>query len=274
MTNQKIEEMLEINIEQKRYYEVASGGQTHEINSASTNIWRKLRARAFGVFAGSNLRQSIDDTHREWFGDVSQLKILDLGCGAGNPLSVELAQRAREYVAIDLSESRTAELRRKIGKVPTARVHAGDFLSEEFKERDFDVVYAMSVFHHFKHLDSFLQSVESRMAPGGRIITYDPVQIWLPIIVLRQLYRPFQTDAAWEFPFDRTSLDLIEKRFDTLAVQGILGKSKWASVVGVISPSLGARYAEAWHRDDVRTRVTPQSVRNCLQVSYHLRSRS
>jgi len=37
---------------------------------------------------------------------VAEAKVLDLGCGTGNPLSLWLAERAKEYVAIDLSESR------------------------------------------------------------------------------------------------------------------------------------------------------------------------
>lgn len=273
MSSRKTAEMLEINIEQKKYYEVASGGKTHAVNSSFTNLWRRLRARAFGVFTHTNCAESINDLHRRWIGDVSDLKVLDLGCGSGNPLSVELAGRAKEYVAIDLSESRIDALREQVGHLPNARLYATDFLSDDFQETDFNVVYALAVFHHFKHLDEFLEAVEAKLAPRGRIVTYDPVQIWWPIVLLRRLFRPFQTDAAWEHPFNRNSLAQIESRFDVLAVQGVLGKSKWASVVGLLSPALGSRFAQQWHDDDLRNKKDTASIESCLHTSFHLRKK-
>lgn len=274
MSSQKTEEMLTINVDQKKYYEVASGGQTHSVNSSSTNLWRRLRARVFGVFKDTNRAESVNDLHRRWIGDVRNLKVLDLGCGSGNPLSRELAGSAREYVAIDLSESRISALREQIGDRPNVRLYAADFLSDSFQEAEFDVVYALAVFHHFKHLDAFLEVLESKLAPGGRIITYDPVQIWWPIALLRRLFRPFQTDAAWEHPFDHNSIAQIEKRFDVVAVQGILGKSKWAGIVGFFSPSLGGRFAQKWHDDDLLNKNDKDSIRNCLHVSYLLKKKS
>ena len=118
-----------------------------------------------------------------------------------------------------------------------------------------------------------LEAVEAKMAPGGRIVTYDPIQIWAPIVLLRRLFRPFQTDAAWEHPFGLTSISQIQNRFEVLAVQGVMGKSKWASVVGLVSPALGRQFAQRWHDDDLRRKTNPASIGNCLHVSYHLRKK-
>lgn len=274
--DEKLNEMLAVNTAQKQYYEVASGGETSEVNSAGTNLWRTLRKRAFGVFATTNRNESIKALHRAWIGDVGDAKVLDLGVGGGNPLSLELAASAREYVALDLSQSRIDMFRRQVegAGIKGAKFYAADFLSDDFTESGFDVIYAMAVFHHFKHLDAFLEKVESKLAPGGRVVTYDPAQVWLPVRVLRALFRPLQTDAAWEFPFGRTSLRLVESRFEVLNCQGVLGASKWASAVGLVSPSLGASMAQRWHDSDMRNMTTPASLRRCLHVSYHLKKRS
>lgn len=262
-------EMLSINIEQKKYYEVASGGKTHAVNSAGTNAWRLLRARALGAFQDVDF---VGALHRRWMGDVSGLKVLDLGVGSGNRLSIELAAKAREYVAIDLSQSRIDTLRKKLDKagVTGARLYAQDFLGDGFQEGGFDLIYAQAVFHHFKHLDAFLDVVETKLAKGGRVVTYDPVHGWWPVAALRALYRPFQTDAAWEHPFDRSSLRTIESRFDLVDCQGILDKAKWAAAISVLAPAAGKKMAKRWHDDDLATKTRPENIRDCLRVSYHL----
>ncbi|MGO3932823.1 class I SAM-dependent methyltransferase [Rhodopseudomonas pseudopalustris] len=268
---QKISEMLEINKDQKNYYEVASGGSTHEVNSAATNTWRRLRSRVLGVFDGTAVAKSIDDLHRQWMGDLSGKKVLELGVGNGSPFSREMAHSAREYVAIDLSQSRIDELRKKVGTAENVKLYATDFLSAEaFPEEKFDLIYAMAVFHHFKHLDALLDVVERKLAPGGQVITYDPVKVWWGARLLRAAFRPFQTDAAWEHPFAEQSLATIEKRFRVLHCQGIMGKAKWACIAGAISPAAGRRLAQQWHEDDLRTMTATRTLRSCLQVSYHL----
>lgn len=275
MADKQTSEMLKINIEQKKYYEVASGSETSQVNSKSTNLWRKLRRRAFSAFSTTDRNESINSLHRQWIGDVSGMKVLDLGVGSGNPLSLELAGAAREYVAIDLSQSRIDQLKVKLADagISNAKLYTVDFLSDDFLEEGFDIVYAMAVFHHFRHFDAFLNMIERRLASHGRIVTFDPCQVSLPARLVRAAFRPLQTDAAWEYPFTERSLKALEARFNVLACQGILGASKWASAVGIFAPSLGAVKAQQWHSDDLRTKRTPKTLRSCLQVSYHLRKK-
>lgn len=277
MVDSKISEMLETNVEQKKYYEVASGAQDSAVNSTSTNLWRRLRKRAFSILKDVNHLESLKGLHREWIGDASQLTVLDLGVGNGNVMSLEIAAAAKEYVAIDLSESRIEEFRNKLDAAGVdstkARALSVDFLSDDFEEGSFDLIYAMAVVHHFRHIDALFDTFKKKLAPGGRIITYDPVQVWLPIRILRSLYRPFQTDAAWEYPFGMQALSTIEKRFEVINCQGFLGSSKWAAVVGMLSPRLGGKLANRWHESDMKNKNTTRSIKSCLHVSYHLRPR-
>lgn len=277
MSDPRIEEMLATNVEQKKYYEVASGATEAVINSKSTNLWRRVRRRAFSVMHGAKHLDSLQHLHHRWLGDISKLRVLDLGVGNGNLMSLEIASTAKEYVAIDLSESRIIEFRAKLDEIGVdqtkVKAFSVDFLSDAFEEGEFDLIYAMAVVHHFQHLGPLLDMFEKKLALGGRIITYDPVQVWLPIRLLRALYRPFQTDAAWEHPFGMKSLKMIESRFDLIDCQGFLGASKWATVVGLFSQSAGNRMARQWHESDMKNKTSPQSIRDCLHVSYHLRKR-
>ena len=88
------------------------------------------------------------------------------------------------------------------------------------------------------------------------------------------LYRPFQTDAEWEYPFDETALRTIENRFEVVACQGLLARAKWAAVISVLAPRQGARLADRWHAEDVAQCTTPPSLRKSLLASFCLRKRA
>ncbi len=249
----ELQRMRDVNTQQNTYYEVASRSAESPGNSKATNLWRRLRARAFAAVRGAHIQESIWSLHREWLGDIANARVLDLGCGAGNALTAYLAQHAREYVAVDLSETRIEELRRRLRKVPgrSIRTHVGDFLDPSFPYGDFDVVYAMAVCHHFRYLEAFLLQLKSRMSPAGLVVTYDPLQTWVPIRIARAAFRGFQTDREWEFPFTHRALRSFETQFDVLAIQGVYGASKWAIPLSMISPTKGTRAAVSLHQRDL-----------------------
>jgi SAM-dependent methyltransferase len=273
----EVREMLRINEEQRRYYEQADGAKESDINGFATNLWRRFRARALSVFEENENDGSLASLHLQWLGDdVSSLRVLDLGVGYGNPLSMTFAREAREYVAIDLSSTMVEWFQRQLNATSTrnARAFVADFLSEEFAEKDFDLVYARAVFHHFKHFDAFLEKLHRSMAPGGRVITLDdPLETWLPMKLLRLAYRPFQTDADWEYPFTRESLRAIQRHFDVEKVQGTYGFSKWGIPLGFVAPQFARRRAKAWHRKDLGYAYNMKNVTSCLRVSLMLRTK-
>jgi SAM-dependent methyltransferase len=273
----EVREMLRINEEQRRYYEQADGAKESEINSLATNLWRRWRARALSVFEENEIDGTLAERHLQWLGgDLSSLKVLDLGVGYGNPLSMTFARQAREYVAIDLSAPLVEWFNRQLKASPTrnARAVVADFLSDEFSERDFDLVYARAVFHHFKHFDAFLEKLHRCMAPGGIVITLDdPLETWLPMKLLRMAYRPFQTDADWEYPFTRQSLRAIQRHFDVEKVQGTYGFSKWGIPLGFVAPQFARRHARAWHQKDLAYAYDMKNVSSCLRVSLMLRAK-
>jgi SAM-dependent methyltransferase len=274
----EVREMLRINEQQRNYYEHADGANESEVNGFATNLWRRWRARALSVFDDGAIDSSLVDLHLRWLGgDVASLKVLDLGVGYGNPLSMKFAREAREYVAIDLSASMVEWFQRQLKSNPTrnARAIVADFLSDDFVERNFDLVYARAVFHHFKYFEAFLEKLRRSMAPGGIVITLDdPLETWLPMKLLRMAYRPFQTDADWEYPFTRKTLRAIQRHFDILKVQGTYGFSKWGIPLGFVAPQYARRRARAWHERDLAFAYDIRNVTSCLRVSLMLRAKA
>lgn len=265
--------MLETNFAQREYYEKADGYNESPLNSRATNIWRRMRRNAYSVFKNAEIQKSVVQLHGQWIGDVSNAKVLDLGPGQGNPLSLTLAREAREYVAIDLSSTRMEIFRTKLSDagIQGAKTYVADFLSDDFPETGFDIVYAMSVFHHFEHIEVFLEALSDRMSAGAVGITQDPLQTWLPMKLVRLVYHRLQTGGAWEFPFTRDSLEIIQRKFKVEQVQGIYGYSKWAIPISILSPEMAKHYAQRWHRKDLRYATRLNSVTSCLRICFMLR---
>ncbi len=264
------EEMLRINEQQKKYYEQTTGGETSDINGTATNNWRNLRQRALHAISVDNLMR-VFEVQREWLGDLSGKKVLELGSGAGTPMTERLIADAGAYHALDLSESQIAQLGEQFGQGKSLHLHVGDFLSEEaFPETDFDVIYANSVFHHFRYMDVMLDTVRRKLKPGGHVVTYDPLQTWLPSRMLRVAYRPFQTDADWEHPFTRQTEAQLAEYFEITNRLGFYGKSKWAMLISLFHPEKGRELGDRWFEEELAVGPDQKNIWSCLNVSYLL----
>lgn len=264
------EEILETNLKQKEFY------NTKKKNFA-TKLWSSLREKTL-----KKIRKNIGildesyDLHRKWFGDLSDKKILDLGCFAGNNLSLELAQKSKQYIGLDLSDVAIAKLNEKLKDIPTATAVAADFLSDEFAEKDFDIIYAYGVLHHFPNLDVLIARLNEKLAPNGVIISYDPLETSLPIKLIRMLYRPFQTDAEWEWPFTKKTFYKFQNAFNIEERRGLLGKTKWFFLINFLplSDEKKMEIGRKWHRDDWEKSATSlPSLFACMHVTMLMRKK-
>lgn len=266
-----VQEMRQVNVQQKAYYEATSAGWISPVNSFATNLWSRLRRRAMVAVSGE-ARAVVYDTHKAWLGNLSDKKVLDLGAGAGSPLSGYLAANAKEYHAVELSGMQLDQLRKRIGDSPTRHFIEADFLDPETTDNDFDVIYAHAVVHHFRYIDVLLATAQNKLAPGGQMISYDPCQTWVPIRVFRALFRPFQSDAEWEFPLTRSAMRSIEGHFFVTQCIGVFNRGKWALILGVLAPRLAQKHGDQLFLSDFQpgadTRLT-----SSLHVSYDLKKR-
>lgn len=227
------EEILELNKRQKEFYNSVKNPK----RNFATRIWANFRNGALSDFRKKfDLKDRVYDEHKIWMGDLSDKKILDLGCLQGNALSLYMAQNAKEYIGIDLSDVAIDVLQKKIEQADcrNARAIAVDFLSPEFHESDFDIIYAYGVLHHFENFDLLVAKLKEKLKPNGIIVSYDPLETSLPIKILRTLYRPFQDDKDWEWPFTKKVVAKIKNNFKIEQVRGILGQSKYGVLLNLL----------------------------------------
>lgn len=227
-----------MNIErQRQFYESRASVKDEDEPAANwfTNRWTTLRRKLQRVDSEIGLRNTLNDLHKEWLGDLSGKNVLDLGCFTGNDLTFYLAHNADNYVGIDLSHTAIDQLQEHIGHLLNVRLLASDVMEAGFSRNEFDVIYAHSVIHHFKDLDELGQELGRILKPGGMIISVDPLKVDPINRLARMAYRPFQSDRDWEWPLSRRSLNTIRRYYELDRIQGFRGLSK----LGYISTTLG-----------------------------------
>lgn len=270
----QIQDMLTVNQQQTAFY--AMPETYHSAGGLIPQLWRKLRDTQNEVRKSIGVDQDIYQLHRQWIGDVSTMKVLDLGCYDGNPLSFELARKAKSYLGIDLSEFAINSLKIKLDKlgVTTARAECVDFLSDEFQESNFDLVYAHSVAHHFEHFEVLLQVLAKRLNPGGKVITLDPLNTSLLAKFLRAAYRPFQPDKDWEWPFNKQTFASIQKYFEIEHIQGTSGRLKWSVPLALFNKKNAIYLGRLLHANDLlKATQMNRALWSCMHVSMCWRKR-
>jgi 2-polyprenyl-3-methyl-5-hydroxy-6-metoxy-1,4-benzoquinol methylase len=259
-----LQDTLEKNRKQKEFY-------NKKKKSLPTRIWSFIREKSL-----KNIRKELGileesyALHQKWMGDLSGKKILDLGCYSGNRLSIHMASQSKQYIGLDLSDVAIAKLNDKLKDIPHATAVAADFFSDDFAESDFDLIYAYGVLHHFKNVDTLISRLNEKLAPGGKIISYDPLETSYPIWFFRKLYRPFQTDAAWEWPFTRKTIRKFDSAFNVLEKRGVLGKSKWYFVYSMlpVSKEKKLKWGKKAHKKDwEQSAVSNRHLYSCMQLN-------
>lgn len=267
------EKMLDINKRQKAFYESEEEMTLASKGNKMTQIWRKMRRAQQEYRKTLGIDHTVHEKHWEWMGDLSDKHVLDLGCYSGNELSLEIAEKSKTYLGIDLSAPAIDVLKKDLEErqISHAKAEAVDFLHEDFQNKyknHFDVIYAHSVAHHFEYFEVFLECVKNCLSENGKVITTDPLKTSLPIWTIRTAYRPFQSDRDWEFPFGRNTFKEINKYFNIKNVQGIMGSAKWGVFVYLFNKNLGVNLGKKLKEKDGRNAAkTGWGLWKCLQVT-------
>lgn len=264
MSNSELSKTLHVNKKQAEFYNTKK-------KNFPTRVWSNIREKTLkGIRRDLHILQDSYDLHKIWFGDLRNKKVLDLGCFAGNYHSLYLAENSKTYIGLDLSQVGIDRLNKKLEHIPSAKGIVNDFLSDAFEEKDFDLIYAYGVLHHFENVDLLISKLNEKLAKNGRIISYDPLQTSTPIWLIRKLYRPFQSDAEWEWPFTRKTLRKFDQNFDILEKRGVLGYAKWYFIINFIplSKSTKLRIGKSLHlKDWENSNASMSHLFSCMQFT-------
>ncbi|RAJ25214.1 methyltransferase family protein [Gelidibacter algens] len=270
MDNSELSRTLDTNKKQAEFYNTKK-------KNLPTRIWSSIREKTLhGIRKDLNIQQDFHDLHKIWFGELKGKKVLDLGCYAGNHHSRYLAENSKQYLGLDLSKVGIDILNKNLAHIPSGVGVVQDFLSESFTEKDFDLIYAYGVLHHFENIDLLISKLNEKLADKGQIISYDPLQTSTPIWLIRKLYRPFQSDAAWEWPFSRKTLLKFDKHFDILEKRGVLGHAKWFFILNLlpIPQEKKLKIGKSLHKKDWENSNTSMShLFTCMQLTMHMQKR-
>ena len=143
-----------------------------------------------------------------------------------------------------------------------------DILSNDFKERDFDIIYAQGVIHHFNPISVILPVLQDILKEDGKIITFDPLQTQFLTRTVRMIYHPFRIDKDWEWPFKKQTFSEIRRYFNIAQIQGVMGLAKWAIPVVFINKPKAIDLAIKLHRKDLgEARAENAALWGCMQVA-------
>ncbi len=264
------EERKLVNARQREFYDTKQ-------KNAPTRLWSYFRNGALNrIKKDIGIERDIYELHKNWFGELSRKKVLDLGCYAGNSLSFYLAQNSREYLGIDLSPKGINNLSQRLENVPRARAEVMDFLSDDFRENNFDLIYAYGVLHHFRDLDELISKLNEKLSDQGIIVSHDPLQTSWPIKFIRSIYRPFQSDKEWEWPFSKKSFYKFKQAFEIKDRRAVLGKAKYSAFLNLLPIPESKKIEKAinWHKKDWNKSANSEEyIFNCMHLSMLMQKR-
>jgi SAM-dependent methyltransferase len=219
------EEMLFVNIEQASFYdsineaEEQSGKDGYARNRSAnliTRSWAALRRRQLTAVAQSGMDQAKLALHSKWLVRKRGGHFLEIGCFRGSQFAFKMIEASGSYLGVELSSKAASFFQSKIdaaGLGHKAKVLATDFLRLE-PDRKFDLIFAHGVLHHFANPEPVFAKIHELLAPDGVLLFTEPSQRNFLFRTARALYRPFQSDKAWEWPFSVRTIQIMERYFE------------------------------------------------------------
>ena len=146
--------------------------------------------------------------------NVSNLNILDVGCGLGE-FSVHMASRGANVYALDISEemcNKTRDLAELHNlHLETIVVDSDNLELDTDKKNFFDVIYIGNTLHHVD-IDVTVKKLLKYLNKTGMFISWDPLK-YNPIInIYRKMAFKVRTDD--EHPFSKSDIKKVTDKFN------------------------------------------------------------
>ena len=143
-------------------------------------------------------------------GDLSGKRVLEYGCGNYGDLSVKLARRGAEVVAVDLSLESLKSTRNVTSGMPV-RVMKIDCESLCFPSQTFDLVVGRAILHHLDFSRAFGE-IHRVLKKGGRGLFIEPLGI-NPLINLYRKLTP-HNHTPDEHPLKIADFKVLSRLFE------------------------------------------------------------
>ena len=99
-------------------------------------------------------------------------KILDLGCGNGNIISLLKDKRKGDYYGADISAKMIQEAKKRLG--PDVELKVADVVKLPYESEMFDIIICNASFHHYTEPDKAAEEMKRVLKKGGVLILGDP----------------------------------------------------------------------------------------------------
>lgn len=271
-------EMIEVNRAQREFYERVRANDSFKTASSSlaSTLWSSVRYRIWDFNQTIGIVDAVSAKFQSRLENIEDLRVLDLGCGSGSALTFWLASNAKEYVGLDLAQYPVDQLNDHFARknYTNATAVTGDFLEQSLPAEHFDVIYAAAVLHHFRDTAVLRDELMRVLKPGGLVLSYDPLATEPLNRVARKVYRRWQDDSDWEWPFTRDRVEMLVSGFEPEHCRGYLGFSKYAIPLFLIPGLRGLALKAAKQGaqlDDKRATCLNRTFFNCWHFSMILR---
>lgn len=154
-------------------YEATRARVEDYFDRTATKVWERLTSDAPVSRIRETVRRGRDDMRRLMLAalpdDLTGLRILDAGCGAG-PTTIELAERGAEVVAVDISPSLVEIARQRLPETLKGQVRfeSGDMLSADLGH--FDHVLAMDSLIYYSDTDIRAALADLGSRTSGKVV--------------------------------------------------------------------------------------------------------